>query len=68
MLKVMPKYLADKPTNPGPIIKPENAKVIKFAIVVGIFSSVDLIACFITIGLVLPVAKPKINAPITIIK
>ena len=55
----MPIYLAVKPTIPGPIINPENANVIKFAIVVGIFSLVDLIACLITIGFVFPVAKPK---------
>ena len=59
----VPKYFAETPTKPGPIINPEKANVIRLAIVVGIFSDVDLIACRITIGLVFPVAKPNKNAP-----
>ena len=53
--------MAETPTKPGPIINPEKANVIKLAIVVGMFSVVDLIACLITIGFVFPVANPKIK-------
>ena len=63
ILKVIPKYFAETPTTPGPIINPEKANVIRLAIVVGIFSVVDLIACRITIGLVFPVAKPNKREP-----
>ena len=63
ILKVIPKYFAETPTTPGPIINPEKANVIRLAIVVGIFSVVDLIACLITIGFVFPVAKPNKKEP-----
>ena len=63
MLKDIHKYFAETPTKPGPIINPEKANVIRLAIVVGIFSVVDLIACRITIGLVFPVAKPNKREP-----